>query len=86
MSGMEMTKEQDERMVESRRLLQKAWNIAYGSYIEQEAKKLDQWRDQSVWQLTRHLRHELDEIERSKTKTIQLHNCMDACMLYMEWM
>lgn len=81
MSNMEITKEQDKRMTESRRLLQKSFYIAFGSYIEQEAKKLDQWRDQTFWQLLQHLKHEVGEIERSKSRTVQYHNAIDAVML-----
>ena len=78
---MEITKEQDQRMVKSRQLLQKAWNVAFGSYIEQEATKGDSWRDHTIWQQVQHLRHELDEIERSKSATAQLHNAIDAVSL-----
>jgi hypothetical protein len=81
MSRMEISKEQDERMTESRKRLRDAYNVAFGSYVEQEAKKIDQWRDQTIWQITRHLRHEVGEIERSKSRTVQYHNAMDALML-----
>ncbi|RLC36280.1 hypothetical protein DRH29_04895 [candidate division Kazan bacterium] len=81
MSHMKISKEEDARMTESRNKLLKAMMLALGSYIEQEAKKLDQWRDQSFGQLYAHLKHEIAEIGRSKTKTQQLHNCIDACAL-----
>ena len=55
--------------------------LALGAYIEQEAKKKDQWRDESFTQLYKHLKDEIAEIGRSKQLTIQLHNCMDACAL-----
>ena len=81
MSKMEITKEEDLRMVESRQRLYKAMMLALGSYIEQEAKKKDSWRDKSFGENYAHLRHEIEEIKRSKSKTAQLHNCMDACAL-----
>jgi len=55
--------------------------LSLGSYIEQEAKKKDDWRNRTFGQVYAHLKHELEEIRRSKTKTQQLHNCMDACSL-----
>jgi len=81
MSRMEISKDQDERMSDSRRRLIRVFHIALGSYIEQEAKKLDQWRDETFGQLYGHLKHEIEEIGRSKGRTIQIHNCMDALML-----
>jgi hypothetical protein len=81
MSGMEITKTEDKRMHESRHMIMKAMNVALGSYIEQEATKKDQWRDQDYWTLRNHLAHEMDEIRRSKLKTIKIHNLMDACSL-----
>jgi hypothetical protein len=73
-----------DRLIESRVKLQNAWMMAFGSYVEQEAKKLDQWRDQSIGQLYSHLQHELEEIKRNlkrRDKAFLLHNCMDAVML-----
>lgn len=68
-------------MSESRARLIRCFNIALGAYIEQEAKKLDDWRDQNFGQLYGHLKHEIEEIGRSKARTTQIHNCMDALML-----
>lgn len=69
------------RIDESRARLVRAFYFALGGYTEQEAKKLDEWRDQSLGQLYDHLRHELDEI-RSNLKRSELsylvHNCVDA--------
>jgi len=81
MSGMELTREIDERMSQSRSVLYRAHSLAMGSYIEQEAKKIDQWRDQTWWTLLQHLKHEIRELEDSKDITIQLHNAIDACSL-----
>lgn len=81
MSHMKITKDEDKRMMESRYKLINAWYLSLGSYIEQEAKKQDQWRDKTYGELYAHLKHEIAEIQRSKEKTIQLHNCMDACIL-----
>jgi len=68
-------------MVESRQQLLNAMLLSLGSYIEQEGKKKDQWRDKSYGEVYAHLKHEIAEIERSKERTVQLHNAMDACAL-----
>ena len=81
MSKMRVTGNQDLRMNDSRQKLLSAMMLSLGSYIEQEAKKKDDWRDRTFGQVYAHLKHELEEIRRSKTKTQQLHNCMDACSL-----
>ena len=81
MSKMNLTEEQDKRMSESRLRIIRTFNVALGSYIEQEAKKLDQWRDQTYGELYGHLKHEIGEIGRSKRRTIQIHNCIDSIML-----
>ena len=68
------------RMDESRGFLVKAFYFALGSYMEQEAKKEDQWRDQSIGELYAHLRHEIEEVRRNlKTNdyTYLVHNCAD---------
>lgn len=70
-----------QRIDESRYRLLQAFMDCLGSYVEQEAKKNDVWRGQSYGQLYAHLKHELVEIQRSKDKTKQLHNCIDACTL-----
>ncbi len=81
MSHMELTEAQDKRMSDSRGRLNRAFNVALGSYIEQEAKKLDQWREETFGELFGHLKHEVAEIGRSNRRTIQIHNCIDAVML-----
>jgi len=81
MSNMKISEQEDESMTVSRKLLRDAMMISLGSYIEQEPKKKDSWRNQTYGQIYAHLKHEIGEIERSKTKTTQLHNAMDACTL-----
>jgi len=81
MSSMKLTDSEDKRMAESRQRLLNAMMLSLGSYIEQEAKKKDQWRDKSYGEVYAHLKHEIAEIGRSKEKTVQLHNAMDACAL-----
>ena len=74
----------ERRMDESRRKLACAYAFAMGSYMEQEAKKTDQWRDQNTGQLYAHLAHELEEIWgniRQGDKTWLLHNAADAAGL-----
>ena len=56
--------------------------VAYGGYTEQEGKKGNQWREETIETLYRHLDHEIDEVRRSKSKTVRLHNAMDACNLF----
>jgi len=73
-----------ERIDESRERLVKAFYFALGSYTEQEAKKLDSWREQNIGQLYAHLKHELEEIQRSmkmQNRTYLIHNCIDAVSL-----
>jgi len=81
MSGMDMTKEEDLRMKESRVMLFNAFSLAMGSYIEQEAKKKDQWRDEGWGRLFGHSKHEFGEMAKSKSYTTQLHNAIDLVML-----
>jgi len=78
---MKISKIEDNQMTNSRHRLLNAMMISLGSYIEQEAKKKDDWRNKSFGEIYAHLRHEIEEIKRSKTKTQQLHNAMDACSL-----
>jgi len=78
---MRITKSEDLRMTDSRQKILNAMMLSLGSYIEQEAKKKDEWRNKSFGELYAHLKHEIAEIGRSKSKTVQLHNCMDACSL-----
>ena len=72
------------RIDKSRRLIKTALDSAYGSYIEQEGKKTDQWRDQNIGQLGAHIRHEIDEcmdnIKRGEMGYL-MHNAMDVMEL-----
>ena len=62
-----------DRKDQSRELLVKAFYMSLGSYTEQEAKKNDSWRDQSLGDLFNHLSHEIEEIKQNiRTKT-QIH-------------
>jgi hypothetical protein len=73
------------RVDESRERLFNAFMFAMGSYTEQEAKKLDQWRDQDYFKIYAHLKHEITEVKRSKDLTKQIHNACDmvglSCIL-----
>lgn len=73
------------RLDESREMIRKALDMAYGSYIEQEGKKGDIWRDQSIGQLGDHIRHEINEEVMSNIRTgdfgFLLHNAMDVIEL-----
>ncbi len=76
-----------ERTDESRVLLRRAFDIAMGSYIEQEAKKGDSWRESSygMGDAFAHLKHELEEVRanlvRSDSRTLLLHNLIDMVLL-----
>jgi len=74
-----------DRRDESREKLVKAFYMALGSYTEQEAKKDDSWRDQSLGQLFEHMAHEVEEIrhniKRKDPNTFLVHNAMDVCSL-----
>lgn len=72
------------RVDESRRLVLAALMMAYGSYVEQEGKKSDQWRDQSIGLLADHLRHEIEEVMSNLRRGelgFLLHNAMDVIEL-----
>jgi len=71
-------------MDESRARLLNAFHFALGTYMEQEAKKGDQWRDQSIGQLYAHLDHEVEEIQTNVRKgqlRFLIHNAADAAGL-----
>lgn len=73
-----------DRVDDSREAVRRAMDMAYGSYVEQEGKKADQWRDQSIGQLVAHLRHEVDELVANVRRGelgYLLHNAMDAIEL-----
>lgn len=70
-----------DRMDESRSRLFYAFYFALGTYMEQEAKKGDQWREQSIGQLYAHLSHEVEEIQTNVRKgqlRFLIHNAADA--------
>lgn len=74
------------RTDESRQKLVDAFYFALGAYTEQEAKKEDTWRDQSIGQLYAHLAHEVTSeirgnLKRNDRLTWLLHNCVDAVCL-----
>lgn len=73
------------RLDESRKDLVTAFYFALGEYTGQEAKKIDQWRDQSIGQLYNHLHHEVVEEIRGDLKKSDLqfllHDAMDAVNL-----
>lgn len=68
----------------SRDRIRQALDMAYGSYIEQEGKKDDQWADENIGQLGNHIRHEADEIMNNIRRGeigYLLHNAMDIIEL-----
>ena len=73
------------RIDESRALMMAAASFALGVYVEQEAKKVDSWRDIDLGNLYEHLRHEiLDEIRPNIKRgemTYLIHNAADAAAL-----
>jgi hypothetical protein len=72
------------RIDESRLLIRQALDMAYGSYVEQEGKKNDQWRDQTLGQHYDHIRHEIDEVRGNLGRGelgFLIHNAMDLIEL-----
>ena len=72
------------RIDESREMVRKAFDMSYGSYVEQEGKKGDQWRDQILGQLAGHLQHEVEEVMgniRRGEIGFLIHNGMDITEL-----
>ena len=72
------------RIDESREMIRKAMDMSYGSYVEQEGKKADQWRDQTIGQLVGHLEHEVEEVKGNLRRGeigFLIHNGMDVCEL-----
>jgi hypothetical protein len=73
------------RLDESRQQIYKALMMSYGSYVEQEGKKGDQWRDQSLGQLGDHIRHEINDEVMQNIRTgdigFLIHNAMDVIEL-----
>ena len=73
-----------ERVDHSRELVRRALDMAYGSYVEQEGKKADIWRDQTIGQLGDHIRHEVEEVMlniRRGELGYLVHNAMDVIEL-----
>lgn len=69
----------EERHIESQRMIRDCMAEAIGIYIAKEPTEKDNWRDKSIWQTFMHLKHEIEEIQRSKSSDRQLHNALDAC-------
>ena len=72
------------RIDDSRERIRQALEAAWGSYIEQEGKKNDQWRDVNLGQLGAHIVHEIDECMgniRQGQLGFLLHNAMDVMEL-----
>jgi len=73
-----------ERLDESREILVRAFMFAFGSYVEQEAKKEDNWREREIGELYFHLAHEVEEIRHNLKRSeaaYLVHNAADTVML-----
>jgi hypothetical protein len=68
-----------ERVKESKQMVERAMFEALGLYTAKEPKHGDEWRDKTIWQAFMHLKHEIEEIERSDGLDRQIHNALDAC-------
>ena len=68
-------------MMDSQRRLRQVFDFAFGVYMKEEINKTDSWRDIEWGKLWAHFTHEIEEIKRSKTRTRQLHNILDAINL-----
>jgi len=67
------------RLMESQDLIRECMAESLGIYMAKEPKIRDQWREETVWKVLMHLKHEIEEIERSKSADRQYHNALDAC-------
>jgi hypothetical protein len=71
-------------MDESRELIRQALDMAFGSYVEQEGKKADSWRDTTIGDIYGHLKHELEEVNGNLARGelgFLVHNAMDVIEL-----
>jgi len=62
----------------------RSFMFALGSYVEQEAKKGDNWRERNLGELYNHLAHEVEEIRRNLRRSeaaYLVHNTANAVML-----
>lgn len=71
----------NDRLIESRRMIEDALNMAYQVYVEVEGRLGDKWRDKSWEELLNHLKDEIVEIENTSEPHERLHDCLDACVL-----
>lgn len=72
------------RKMESQDLLRQVMSEAMGIYMAKEPSNGDSWRDNNqvtMWGLFQHLKHEIEEIDRSESKDRFYHNCLDAINL-----
>lgn len=51
---------------------------AIGIYMAKEPAERDDWQRKNIWQLWQHLKHELEEIEKSGSADRIYHNLLDA--------
>jgi hypothetical protein len=66
------------RLTESQELLRSVMSESLGIYMAKEPKNEDQWREQEYWQILDHLKHEIEEIQRSQTLDRKYHNALDC--------
>lgn len=66
------------RLLESQQILRDVMHEAIGVYMAKEPKIKDQWREMTLWGIWEHLKHEIEEIDRSGTKDRTYHNILDA--------
>ena len=69
------------QLLKSQEIIRSVLNEAVGVYIAEEPKKQDSWRETQMWRLKQHLKHEIQEIDRSITEDRFYHNCLDAINL-----
>lgn len=68
----------------SREEVRTALDMAYGSYVEQEGKKSDEWQDKNIGKLGDHIRHETEEVMNNIRRSefgFMIHNAMDIIEL-----
>ena len=69
-----MSKIVDRTLTESRILLRRAWEIAMGSYVEQEKTKKAEWRRKTRGEIIDHIWRNAEKLKASATISAQLRN------------
>lgn len=69
------------RIEESRRVIRRMLEMAYDTYLAEEKRLGDSWRERSWDDIFNHLMEEIDEIIKTRGRDERFHDCLDACSL-----